>query len=195
MHFRKAIPNDAEAIRDVAISLSRKEAEKAGATIEELSATGFLLYPLEATSDANPNYEERIRGSKHFWVAEVDGKVVAFVMAYTFAEMKQFQNLTENDAALIEFFTNVCGFEADVVYSAQVGCLAEHQRSGVMQGLAEHAIDATNNVPAIITEIAQKPLRNVASSKFVLQSMGMKMVATRPKDDGARVSGTFMRTL
>lgn len=197
--FRRAEPADARGVYEVAESVSRKNMEAAGADKETLGKEGFLLYPL-SINGPGPNYEERIDLSSHFWVAENEKnqQIVAFMMAYTFLQYRQMIQLTKNDLGVLEFFVNHPGvdrakYEESNIYVAQVATHADLKRQHIMRELANHAFNNTGDAPSAIAEIAQRPLRNIASSEF-FKSIGFSMPWIRPKDNGERISGTFVRT-
>ncbi len=197
--YRRATAMDAEGVYEVAQSISKSAMVEQGATEETLSQQGFLLYPLSADDTSKPNYKERIELSSHFWVAadKDSGRILAFMMAYTFQQYKQMTQLTKNDIGVLDFFTgpgeDKAVYSEDTIYIAQIGTHADLKRQGIMRGLAREAFKHTGNSPVALGEVAQQPLRNIASSEFFL-NMGFTMPWKRPKDDGARVSGTFMRT-
>lgn len=154
---------------------------------------GFLLYPLEMDQ-----YQERIQGSDHFWVAERDGKVVAYCMAYTLTELASFASLTENDRSLVDYFRS-WRCESNCLYLAQAATILNHEARRAMAALAvclpEHA--AERGLPAILCEISLMP-RN-SPSLIAASRNGLRLVATRtktdPMDGTDRISGTFIRTL
>ncbi len=191
--IRKAQPDDAPVVYAIAASRSREARLKAQISERRLAREGFLFYPL--TRD---QYFERISGSDHFWVAERAKKVVAYCMAYTFAEMQSFISLTENDQTLLAYFLS-WGCEPGCVYFAQAATELGHEARGAMAAMAvhlpKHAVE--RGVPAIVCEISLKP-RNRASLLAASRS-GFRMVARRTKTDPTdgkdRVSGTFMRIL
>lgn len=190
---RKAQPDDAEAVCVIAASRSRETRLKDQIPERRLAREGFLFYPL-----TREQYFERISGSDHFWVAEKDGKIVAYCMAYTFAELRSFTSLTENDQSVLDYFRS-WGCEPGCVYFAQAATRLDHEARGAMAALAmslpKHAVE--RGVPAILCEISLQP-RNDASLAAANRT-GFRMVATRTKNNPAekkdRVSGTFMRIL
>ena len=192
--YRKAIAQDAHEIAEIAQNLSRRNLEEESASEELLSASGFLLYPLAAQSEAVPNYKERIEKSSYFYVAIDDSTIVAFLMGYRFDEMLTFKNKTDNDEAALKFFVEDGHYVQSNIYLAQVGTHPLFKRSGVMAGLVDYLLDNIDDSPAVIAEIAQKPLLNKASTDLAIKRAGLRMVFTRPKDNGARISGTFIRT-
>lgn len=191
--IRKAQPDDAPVVCAIAASRSRTRRRQAGLSERQLAREGFLFYPLN-----QDQYLERIEGSDHFWVAERDEKVVAYCMAYTFAELQSFISLTENDQTLLAYFLS-WGCEPRCVYFAQAATTLGHAARGAMAAMAvhlpKHAVE--RGVPAIVCEISLMP-RNRASLLAASRS-GFRMIATRtktdPKDGRDRVSGTFMRIL
>ena len=198
--IRRAKPDDAEGIWAVAQSRSKQTMAGGDASEENLSRDGFLLYPLAAASDDQPNYRERIALSDHFWVAAEDERIIAFNMAYTFQTMKSFAHLTSNDVSLLNYFTEQWGCDLNCIYMAQGATLQGHASQGIMGQVAAafltHA--ASSGAPAVIGEIAQAPIQNQASTATA-QKLGLRLVATRIKIDPTtglnRISGTFMRTL
>jgi predicted GNAT superfamily acetyltransferase len=190
---RKAHPDDAETVCVIAASRSREARLKAQISERRLAREGFLFYPL--TRD---QYRERISGSDHFWVAERDGKIVAYCMAYTFAELGSFTFLTDNDHSVLDYFRS-WGCEPGCVYFAQAATILSHEARGAMAELAvclpKYAVE--RGVPAILCEISLQP-RNDASLAAANRT-GFRMVATRTKNNPSekkdRVSGTFMRIL
>src|SRR5215510_8839637 len=110
IEIRRANPKDAQGIWEVAHNRSRKVMmEQGGASEDELSWDGFLLYPLDPDSSDKPNYRERIELSDHFWVAVEGQRIIAFNMAYTFETMRKFANLTSNDLTLLDYFIDRWG--------------------------------------------------------------------------------------
>lgn len=201
LSIRRANPEDAQGVWLVAQSRSKQAMiERGEATEENLSRDGFLLYPLEAVSDTQPNYRERIELSEHFWVAAEGERIIAFNMAYTFQAMQSFAHLTSNDISLLKYFTNQWGCERNCIYMAQGAVLFDHANQGVMgMVVAEFLTNAANSgAPAVIGEIAQAPIKNKASTAAA-EKLGFSMVATRTKIDPTtgldRISGTFLRTL
>ena len=190
---RKAHSDDAEAVCVIAVSRSREARMKAQISERRLAREGFLFYPL-----ATEQYRERISGSDHFWVAEREGKIVAYCMAYTFAELSSFTFLTENDQSVLDYFHS-WGCEPGCVYFAQAATRLGHEARGAMAALAvslpRHAVE--RGVPALLCEISLQP-RNEASLAAANRT-GFRMVSTRTKNNPAekkdRVSGTFMRIL
>jgi hypothetical protein len=193
--IRRAIPSDAETISTIAQSLSLAGASAKGGSLDNASNAGFLLYPLATSDPGKPNYAQRIAGSSHFWVAEVEGTVVAYRMMYAFSEMKQFKHKTANDEGVLAYFLGTCGFDDSIIYSAQIGCDPSYQRKGLMKTLTQKALCSIKDAPALVSEIAQSPVLNRASTRMATKHAGMRLIATRSKDDGARISGVFMRTL
>lgn len=172
---------------------------------QQLSESGFLLYPLDADNPNVPNYKERIGLADHFWVAtEEDGTVRAFMMAYTLGQMNKITQQTGNDKSVLGYFLfgeDASPEDQDLVrdetnvYIQAVATDPEVQSSGVMSQLVNEALSEENrgDAPRAIAEVAQVPHRNVASSEFFLRN-GYGMDSTRLKDNGARVSGTFVKT-
>lgn len=191
--IRKAKADDALAIHTVAMGWSRTTRVQQGITERQLQREGFLFYPL-----ATENYRERIERCDHFWVAENDGQIVAYTMAYTFTEMQSFTHFTENDETLLKYFTS-WGCDGRCVYLAQAARLRNRVAHGSIFSLAvslyKHATETGS--PAVICEISLEPRngRSIASAK----QSGFCQVATRTKTDPNtgedRISGTFMRTL
>jgi hypothetical protein len=201
IQIRRASAEDAQGVWAVAQSRSKKTmTEQGGASEEDLSRDGFLLYPLDPDNDSQPNYRERIEISDHFWVAAENNRIIAFNMAYTFETMRKFANLTSNDLTLLDYFIGQWGCEPHCIYQAQVAILQGYANRGVMTQIADRFIAqaAALGAPAIICEIAQTPLLNKASTAVALK-LGFRMVATRIKGDPTtgkdRISGTFLRTL
>lgn len=164
----------------------------------QLSESGFLLYPLDADNAEVPNYQERTRLADHFWVAsDENDQVIGFMMAYTFGKMDTITKKTANDVSVLDHFLHNEDVPHDVngIYIQQVATLPDSQHDNVMSGLMCEALQSNNrgNSSFAVAEIAQIPHRNVASSGF-FEKNGFRMVSTRPKDNGARVSGTFMQT-
>jgi len=200
IEIRRAIPEDAPGIWAVAHNRSKSVRKKAGVSDEDLSREGFLLYPLAASSENEPNYRERIEHSDHFWIAAEGGRIIAFNMAYTFETMRKFAHLTSNDLNLLDYFLDRWSCEPGCVYQQQVAVLLSHARCGVITQVVERFFEnaARSGAPAAICEIAQAPLKNIASTASALKN-GFRMVATRIKIDPIsgkdRISGTFVRTL
>ncbi len=193
IEIRKAKTDDALAICTIATSWAKTTRVQEGVTERQLEREGFLLYPL-----AVEHYGERIKRSDHFWVAENAGQIVAYSMAYTFAEMQSFNYFTENDQTLLAYF-NGWGCEQECVYLAQAARMRSQVARGSISSLAtflyKHATET--GAPAVLCEISLKPRngRSIASAK----RSGFCQVATRIKTDPTtgkdRISGTFMRTL
>lgn len=193
IEIRKAKTDDALAIDAIATSRWKTTRLQEGITERQLEREGFLLYPLAAD-----HYRERIARSDHFWVAENGDQIVAYSMAYTFAEMRSFTYLTENDQTLLSYFSS-CGYEPGCVYLAQVARVHAQEARGSISSLAialfKHATDT--GAPAVLCEISMKPRNNI-SMRSAARS-GFRLVATRTKTDPTtgkdRTSGTFMRAL
>jgi len=190
---RKAQADDSPVVYEIAISRWKRTRLKDGLTKPKLEREGFLLYPLNLQQ-----YQERIRGSDHFWVAERAGRIVAYCMAYTFTELESFTSLTENDQNLIAYFRS-WGCQAGSIYFAQAATIRSHEARGAMAALAvclpKHAIE--RGVSAILCEISLMP-RNRPSLAAASRT-GFRMVATRTKTDPTngtdRISGTFIKIL
>lgn len=193
IEIRKAKTVDASAVHAIATSRWKTTRLREGVTERDLEREGFLLYPLAAN-----HYRERIDRSDHFWVAENGNQIVAYCMAYTFAEMRSFTYLTENDQTLLTYFSS-WGCEPGCVYLAQVARVHTEEARGSISSLAmslyKHATDT--GAPAVLCEISMKPRNNV--SMMSAARSGLRLVATRTKTDPTtgkdRSSGTFMRTL
>lgn len=198
--YRKAHSQDADGVRAVAESLSYANLLANGANKESLSQSGFLLYPLAAANDNEPNYRERIEASDHFWVAEDGELVVAYLMAYTFDCMKALHNKTSNDISTLDYFMERMGIRGSVIYCAQLGVLAQYQKQGIAISLKNHALKDIDGAehPAAISEIAQAPLWNRASTRASIASgfvpMFLREKAAPDPADPRRSSATFVRT-
>jgi hypothetical protein len=196
---RKALAEDADAVWRVAHDRSKKALLQKGASDDDLTRNGFLLYPLAAQSSEQANYRERIELSSHFWVATQNDELVAFCMAYTFGEMKSFSNLTANDVTLLDYFLGRWECQPECVYLAQAATLQSCMNRGAMKKILQRFLyDAAGaGAPAVIGEVSQRPM-NAASSALVVKA-GFRMVATRTKSDPTngqdRLSGTFVQTL
>ncbi len=197
--YRQAKAEDAMGVYDVADSVSRKVLE-GNNNKDSLSDSGFLMYPLSAANDSEPNYRERIIASKFFWVACEYTRVIAFTMAYTFDCFQTFRNKTKNDIGTIEYFTKNMGILGSTIYFAQIGVRPEYKRKNLARDLVNAAygdIDGSKN-PSIICEIAQAPLWNKASTLAAI-ALGFSPMFLREKDTHLpkherRISGTFVKT-
>jgi GNAT superfamily N-acetyltransferase len=197
--YRRACSQDAEGVRVVAHAVSYSNIRAQGVDEEALSRGGFLLYPLTAANDNEPNYRERIEASKHFWVAEQDKTIIGFLMAYTFDCMNSFANKTDNDKSTLEHFSVRMGIRGSAIYCAQFAVLPEYQKQGVLTSLGERAfgdIDGANH-PAVIGEVAQTPIWNESSTHACIAN-GLTPLFLREKADTnspgeRRLSATFVR--
>jgi ribosomal protein S18 acetylase RimI-like enzyme len=198
--FRRAVAEDTIHVWTIADAISKKNKIANGASEKDLGDSGFLLYPLTVDKVDEPNYKERIVLGDHFWVAadsDNNSRIVSFMMAYTFHQYKQMIHLTDNDKGVLDFFVNHNGsnrplYDADNIYIGQVGTHPDYARKGIVPKMMNEAFRDVHGVQAI-GEIAQVPLRNKASS-LTFERAGFIMPWTRPKDNGARMSGTFVRT-
>jgi GNAT superfamily N-acetyltransferase len=192
--FRRAVPEDAEAVYQVARSATYQKLRAVGHDERELSRSGFLLYPLLATSGNKPNYRDRIDASPHFWVAVDDQRVVGFLMAYSFACLSGIRTQSENDIATLDHFCGKLGFRKTVLYSAQSAVLPAYRRQGISYHLKQHAFENINGAehPAVVSEVAQSPVWNEASTRSLLKC-GFSPLLLREKDP-SRLSVTFIKT-
>jgi GNAT superfamily N-acetyltransferase len=199
LKFRRAVPDDAEAIYQVADSAVYQKLRDCGCDEHELSRNGFLFYPLAASGDGEPNYRERIEASRHFWVAVDDLRVVGYLMAYSFACLDSIPNKSANDLSVLAHFCERLGFRRNVIYSAQSAVLATYRKQGISYRLKQHAferIDAAEH-PAVVSEVAQWPLWNEASTRSLLKC-GFAPLLLREKETGVggqrRLTATFIKT-
>ena len=200
MEIRKALPRDAQDVWQAAMDRSRDQMQSRGASNRELGLDGFILYPLQAESETQPNYKQRISLSPHFWVAIENEEIIAFCMGYSFSDMQKFVREKNDDDILYYFTSGLDAWNNDqsAVYLSQWVTRYERRNRGIMQAVVkkffEHAQES--GAPAVVCEIAQSPLKNEASTALA-KKMGMKMIATRTKTDPAtgasRVTGVFMR--
>lgn len=193
LEVRQARVGDAVAIAALAHEVSYERYRSLNYTEAELSRKGFLLYPLTAQSDTEANYAERIEKSSHFWVAMYGDEAAAFLMAYTFDVLESLELKTDNDRGVIDFFRKENDYVPNCIYASQAAIAPKHRRHRPFRGLVEDMSQKAPACPAMIAEIAQRPHKNVASSAFAKRSAKMKLVFHRHKDNGARVSGTFIR--
>lgn len=198
--FRQALSQDAQAVHAVANAVSHATLMANGVNAARLSQEGFLLYPLAAASDKEPNYRERIEASQYFYVAEVDSVVIGFMMAYTFERMSKLVHKTPNDIATLDYYLIHMRMRPEVIYIAQVAVLPAYRGRQVSVALKNYVFDTVDGVdhPAAIGEIAQHPLWNRASS-FASAASGFSPLFVRDKaipnePDQQRLSATFIRT-
>ncbi|GJL84381.1 MAG: hypothetical protein DHS20C02_01560 [Micavibrio sp.] len=167
-----------------------------------LAASGFILYPLAVDDPDQPNYAERIKLSNHFWLANNDDVVKSFMMAYTLEKMEKIRQKTGNDTSVLDYFLtkanrirdgiDMPNFEKGI-YVQQVATMPSVSRTVTTSMVQKAALpENVGDAPFMLGEIAQEPDKNRASTLLFL-SLGGKMVATRPKDNGQRTSGTFMK--
>jgi ribosomal protein S18 acetylase RimI-like enzyme len=126
---------------------------------------GFLIHV-----KSEEEYGERIRLSKHFFVAREGGKAIGFLMAYDKNELVLLkEKLSHEDSVAGELLCQEC---ADFIFIDQVAVLPEYHDRGVGQLL----LDKVSDKPALFACILHKPTLNTRSRAFFVEKNNWRLV-------------------
>lgn len=155
--IRRATKEDAPAIQQLAMDVTRRKMESEGLSEEDISNQGFLMSP-------GPPEHYAGRMTEHFWVATQNDRVAAFVLAFSFEKMREFEDLTPDDIDMINCYTGRGDVTPQDVIVDQVATHPDFKGQGLMSTMLQTAFNKDNvEGSRIIAEVASAPLPNIAS--------------------------------
>lgn len=154
VQYRKAVPDDASAVVALANELEFNKGDDGQSATEH----GFLLY-----AKSEETYKQRFSVSKNSVVAELDGKLIGYLIVHDRDEHKELGDLLRYPITLKNYLLNQ--IETDYLYIDQIAIYPEYQQHGIGQHLYDFVF-ADISDRTIIACVAIEPLPNHASEAF-----------------------------
>jgi GNAT superfamily N-acetyltransferase len=170
MIIRKAKTGDESAIELIANSIKLKD--------KGPNNKGFLVYILN-----KEDYQKRIQLSDYFYVAELDNKIIGFLMCYddeTLTHLKNMKLIRHEDSIANYLISQNKPF----VFGDQIGVLYDYSNKDVGSSLIKHLIEdmKKDDINKLYVAILHKPFKNKASLDFC-KKLGFRFIEEVENDD------------